>query len=198
MTDKPASNNPIVEQGLVLSEREYDVVSKVIVAFAQQCKKKEPAVYKTLSRVLGRLDQAQRKGAGLNETEMKIFQERVHAAFAEKDGAALYRVVEDLVAATFRCDADPGHKIAQYLLQMQQQVMDSQVRDGIATLGKLRTILDDAAKQWTAEQSWCNAPDTLKWILDTIDVGLAGLRDGEDAWPDEDLLGATTEPVAAG
>ncbi len=174
--------NPIAEQGLLLSPREYDVLSKVVAAFAEQSKTAEPTVSRLLIRVLGRMGQAQQAPAGLRDDQLQHYQAQIHDAFAKQDERALAQSVENLVAATVRTDADPAQKVARYLLELVAQLLVAQARHGAATLRRLSAMLDDATQAWGGE-GWPDAKGVAAWIRDVVAIGADNLEDGEDPWP---------------
>lgn len=176
--------NPISDQGLLLTPREYDVVSKVIAAFAEQSKTSEPAISKLLIRVLGRMGQAQQAPNGLRDDQLKHYESVIHEAFASHDERALTIAVQNLIAATVRTDADPAQKVAQYLLQLIAVLLTAQAKHGAATLRRLLTLLDDAMHAWEGD-GWPDAKGVAAWIRDVVAVGADNLGDGDDPWPQE-------------
>lgn len=176
--------NPIAEQGLLLNPREYDVLSKVVAAFAEQSKTSDPAISRTLIRVLGRMGQAQQAPAGLRDDQLKHYESVIHDAFARHDERALTCGVENLIAATVRTDADPAQKVARYLLELVALLLTAQAKHGSATLRRMQAMLDEAIAAWGAD-GWPDAKGVAAWIRDLLTVGADNLDEGEDPWPVE-------------
>lgn len=179
--------NPIATEGLKLSDGEYQVVSNVLAAAAQQCKAKQPKIYKVLLRVLGRMSQAVVDGKGVRPDQLEIYQRRIHEAFANQDENALRLAVEDLIASTFRSSADPGLKVAQYLMQLVTQVLAAQARHGLATLEALSGMVTVAIEEWRAEAEtaggkWPGGEDVATWMLELVETGKQDLQLGQEAW----------------
>jgi len=179
-----ADQNQIATQGLVLTEDEYAVVSNVLAASGKVAKSEHPRTYRTLQRVLGRLSQSMQQGKGLRESESVIHQKRIHEAFAAHDEKDLKTAVEDLIASTLRSDADPGLRVARYLMQFVTEVVAAQSRNGAATLTKLSELLEQAVTDWNAE-GWPAAVDATKWIVDLVAAGRSDLELGQEAWAEE-------------
>ncbi len=186
----PVATNPIATEGLKLDEPEYEVISNVLAAAAQQCKGKQPKIYKTILRVLGRMSQAVTNGEGVRNDQLEIHQKRIHEAFVNEDELALRLAVEDLITSTFRSDKDPGLRVAQYLMQLLAQVLAAQARHGLATLMTLSGLLDDAIADWNADpKGWPAGREVGVWIADVIAAGKEDLELGQDPWSE-------TEPTA--
>ncbi len=176
--------NPIADHGLLLTPREYDVLSKVVAAFAEQSKKTEPAISKLLIHVLGRMAQAQQAPNGLRTDQLKHYEASIHEAFQKHDDRALSIAVQNLIAATVRTDADPAQKVASYLLELVALLLTAQAKHGAITLQKLVTMLDDAIHAWEGD-GWPDAKGVAAWIRDVVAVGIENLEAGDDPWPPE-------------
>jgi len=184
---KLLERNEIATQGLVLSDKEYEVVANLLAASAQHVRGKQPEVFKVLQRVLGRLSQAQQKGAGVRADQLEIYQKRIHDAFAEHDETKLKLAVEDLVASTLRTDADPGLKVARYLMQLVSEVLAAQARHGFMTLTKLDEQLDQAVTDWNENKDWPAAPEAVQWVVDLVKAGRDDLELGQEAWASDEV-----------
>lgn len=176
--------NTIATQGLVLSENEYEVLSRLIAASAQHVKGKQPEIYTVLQRILGRMSQSVQHGAGLRPEDAEIYRKRIHDAFAAQSETALKLAVEDLITSTLRTDADPGLKVARYLMELVGQLLEAQSRNGMATLERLQQLLAESVEEWTAE-GWPPAADAVAWVVDTVQIGIDDLALGQQPWVDE-------------
>ena len=185
---KNAFKNAIATQGLVLDEKEYEVISNVLAATAKHVKSKQPEIFKVLQRVIGRASQAQQNGSGIRPDQLTIYQKRIHDAFAGHDEVALKLAVEDLIASTLRTTADPGLKVARYLMQLVSEVLAAQARHGYRTLERLSEQLDEAVLDWDGEEggNWPPAKDAVQWIVDVVKAGKDDLELGHEAWADEE------------
>jgi hypothetical protein len=181
MSKAKATKNPIATEGLKLDEIEYEVVSNVLAAAAKQCQGKQQKIYKTLLRVLGRMSQAVGDGQGVRDDQLIIYQKRIHHAFAAEDEKALQLAVEDLIASTFRSDADPGLKVARYLMQLVTHVLAAQARHGLATLNALSPMVETAIAEWNAE-GWPDGAAVAQWISEVILAGKQDLELGQEPW----------------
>jgi hypothetical protein len=187
MTTETKPVNPIVEQGLLLTPEEYEVVSAGLFALAQQAQGRKGAKHvhlgQLLQGVLVRLQNAQCQGNGLPDEILKLFDQRIAAAYETGSIEPLARAIRDLIAATFRADADAAHKVAQYLLKL----LDRARRTSNATLlDEFSAQLEDAKREWTDNKDWPSAQDVTVWVVQTLDGAAANLRDGFDAFPKED------------
>lgn len=191
----PPSKNPIATEGLKLTESEYEIVSNVLAAAANHTKGKQPKIYKTLLRVLGRMSQAVADGKGVRDDQLEIYQKRIHAAFANENELELRLAVEDLVASTFRSHADPGLKVAQYLMQLVSSVLVAQARHGLATLVALEGMMLQAIAEWDAE-GWPSGKDVGTWVSEVIAAGKQDLELGHEPWSDDEPTSEATASEA--
>ncbi len=195
MTDaKPL--NPIVEQGLFFSSEEYEVVSSALFALCEQAEKKKNAkIFGTLQAVLIRMDNAKREGGGLTEDSLARFDGRIARAYEAGNPAQLSLAVQDLIAATFRTDADASSKVAAYLLKLLEGVTVAKAKaaqlSGAQLLAEFAKRLEDATREWNDEakgdpKKWPSSQHVVQWVIETLVGASENLKEGFEAFPKED------------
>lgn len=171
--------------GMLVSEAEYELVSKALVAMAEQAKAHgETAAYAMIKRFVVRMKQHVFAGTEAQSETMQRLGAKVEGAFASGDYEAARVALVAMLAAIVRMSPDPAREIALHLAPMFVELTTasasrSALAVGSATLTKLHAKLKDDRAGFERD-GWTDGPATFAYIHDLVDFCAAELAAGCD------------------
>ena len=113
MSDTEAPERP---DGMVVSPDEYDLISRPLVAMAEEARKHgQTDAYTGIKKFVVRMKQAVFAGEGVPDDTMERLTAAVEKALCSNDLEHARVSISAMLAAVVRMDPNPGHTIALHL-----------------------------------------------------------------------------------
>lgn len=171
--------------GMIVSEREYDMVSRGLVALAEEAKSNgQTDAYALLKRFVVRLKQHTFAGKGIPDETLERMTKVIDASFASQDYESAKVGVAALLAAVIRMDPDPAHVIALQLAPSFVQLTVAsashhQNKIGAGILRRLAQRLQADREAFEAD-GWSDPPATFDYVCKLVEFCAVELDNGID------------------
>ncbi len=171
--------------GLTPSEREYDIVSRGLVALAEEAKRSgQTDAYAALKRFVVRLKQHTYAGKGVPDETLERMTKVIDASFARQDYEDAKVGVAALLAAVIRMDPDPAHVIALQLAPSFVQLTVAsaahhQNKIGSGVLRRLAQRLESDREAFETD-GWSDPPTTFDYVRELVEFCAVELDNGVD------------------
>ena len=187
-----SDTTPVRPEGLVVSEKDYDLISAPLVAMAEEANKHgQTELYTAIKRFVVRLQQAVFNGSGVPEETLQRMLSRVSDALCNNDMGGARVAISAMLAAVVRMDPDPGHTIALNLAPRLVAFVSSVAAVNQGAIAA-QTLTDFAARLETEkaafeEHGWPDkAEDTLDYVHSLASFCAEELQRGSDPFHPED------------
>jgi hypothetical protein len=180
-------DNPIIRQGLLLTEAEYEVVLNALTAVATAAEAKgEKRYFSMLKSVCVRLKQHTFAGDGVPPSIDEAHRRHIAKAISKRDPDALRRHTAALLAVHMRMSPDPASSVATIVFeQLASDLFREALQSGMAQetmKGAVAGLLKDAVRHEAKHEAYAS-----------VVAHLGEQRDGfeQDGWlPDNDDPGS--------
>ena len=171
--------------GMVVSEREYDMVSRGLVALAEEAKRNGSTdAYAMLKRFVVRLKQHTFAGKGVPDETLERMTTVIEQSFARQDYDNAKVGVAAMIAAVIRMDPDPAHVIALKLAPTFVQLTlasaahhQNKIGAGVLRRFAQRLQLERADFE---SHGWSDPPATFDYVAELVEFCAVELDNGVD------------------
>ncbi len=190
-----SDTTPVRPKGLVVSEKDYDLISAPLVAMAEEAGKHgRTELHTAIKRFVVRLKQAVFEGQGVPQETMTRMMGRVSDALCNNDLEGARVAISAMLAAVVRMDPDPGHTIALNLAPKLVAFVSSVAVVNQAAIAA-QVLIDfstrlEAEKAAFEENGWPDKPEeTLDYVQSLASFCAEELQRGSDPFHDSEDAG---------